>query len=194
MNEESRSAPSPTQPSVFRAEVRSPTVPSSFSRAGTVLTSGTHYTANTGGRARQSWRNSINGFWRTPSFLSNESNRSTARRSKSVTGNSTDNTVSPISDAPTGFPAIKLPASPVAGPDEPCSFFDSDSESDGEPVLTVLSRANSVRAQRPQLIEHDSSASGRSLRVYGAPLGPSTKHRSFFEQGTASPWVTVHLV
>jgi hypothetical protein len=171
MNEENSTGPSPTQQSVFSADLRSPTVTSSFSQAETILTSRTHYTANTGGRACQSWRSSINGFWRTPSFLSNESNRSTAYRSNSVAGNSTDNAVSPKSAAPSGVPAIELPASPVAGPGEPQSFFDSDSESDGEPVF---SRASSVRAQRPQLVEHNSNASGLSLRVYGVSPARST--------------------
>ena len=169
-NEENSTTPSPTQPSIFSAEVRSPTLSTSFSQADTLLTSRTHYTANTGGRARQSWRNSINGLWRTPSFLSNEPNRSAAHRSNSVAGNSINTTGSPGVSPQTRLPAIELPASPVAGPDEPRSFFDSDSEGDEGPVL---SRASSVRAQRPQLVEHTSSASGRSLRVYGASPRPS---------------------
>lgn len=102
--------------------------------------------------------------------MANERNQSIAHGSNSVAGNSTDNMVSPRSDARSAVPAIELPASPVAGPDEPRSFFDSDSESDGEPVL---SRASSVRAQRPQLVEQNSHASGRSLRIYRVPVVPS---------------------
>jgi hypothetical protein len=165
----SSSTPSPRQLSTYSTDVRSPTVASSFSQADTVLTSRTHYTVNTGGRARQSWRNGINGFWRTPSFLSTENGRSAARRSNSIAGDGTEKAVSPISDAPlVDVPAIELPASPVAGHGEPRSFFESDSESDEEPVL---SRASSVRVQRPQLVEHNPNASGYSLRVYGTPLG-----------------------
>jgi hypothetical protein len=168
-NNSSSSIPSPGQPSIFSADVRSPTVASSFSQEDTVLTSRTHYTANTGGRARQSWRNGINGFWRTPSFLSTEDSRSAARGSNSIAGDGTEKAVSPMSNAPLiDVPAIELPASPVAGYGEPRSFFESDSESDGEPVL---SRASSVHAQRPQLVEHNPNASGYSLRVYGTPLG-----------------------
>src|SRR5271155_3484925 len=108
----SSSTPSPGQPSIFSADVRSPTVASSFSQADTVLTSRTHYTANTGGRARQSWRNGINGFWRTPSFLSTENSRSAARRSNSIAGDGTEKAISPMSDAPLiDGPAIELPAS-----------------------------------------------------------------------------------
>ena len=169
-NEESGTVPSPTQPSVFNAEVRSPTAPWSFSQAETVLTSGTHYTANTGGRARQSCGNNIGGFWRTPSFLSNENNRSTSYKIKSMVGKCTNNVSSPISGTSTATPAIELPASLVASPKGPRSFFDSDSESEGEPVL---SRASSVRVQRPQLVEHNSSTKGCSLRVHNASLSAS---------------------
>ena len=184
LSDENSPGPSPTQPSIFSAELRSPTVPSSISQADTVLTGRTHYTANTGGRARQSWRNSINGFWRTSSFLSNDNNRSTAYRSNSVAENSTHKTVSPISRTTTRLPAIELPASPVAGPEEPRSFFDSESESDGEPVI---SRASSVRTQRPHLITHNSTASGRSLRVYGASPRPSVNAGSSLDRAQKAP-------
>jgi hypothetical protein len=172
-NEESGTDLSPTRQFIFSAKLRSPTVTSSFSPADTILTSRTHYNANTGGRARQSWRNSMNGFWHTPRSLADENKESTTHRSDSVADNSTDEAVSPKPGAPSGVPAIELPASPLASPDEPRSFFDSDSESDGEPIL---SRASSVRAQKPQLVQHNSNGSGRSLCVYGIPPAPSTSH------------------
>src|SRR5438309_1988073 len=99
MNEEN-TTPSPRQSSMFNADMRSPTVRSSFSQADTVLTSRTQYTANTGGRAHQSWRNGISGIWRTPSFLSTENSRSVAQRSNSTAGDGTEKAVSPMSDAP----------------------------------------------------------------------------------------------
>src|SRR5271170_70858 len=102
----SSTTPSPGQPSIFSADVHSPTVASSFSQEDTVLTSRTHYTANTGGRARQSWRNGINGFWRTPSFLSTEDSRSAARGSNRIAGDGTERAVSPMSNAP----LINVPA------------------------------------------------------------------------------------
>jgi hypothetical protein len=109
-----------------------------------------------------------------------------------MVGNSTDKAVNPKSEAPTGLPAIELPASPVAGHDEPRSFFDSDSESDREPVL---SRASSVRAQKPQLVEHNSNASGRSLRIYGPSLaitpGSGLSSRNA-QQVLGSPLNTLH--
>jgi hypothetical protein len=192
-NDDSSTTPSSRQPSTFSADMRSPTVPSSFSQADTVLTGGTQYTANTGGRARQSWRNGINGFWRTPSFLSTENSRLAAHRSNSTAGDGTEKAVSPTSDAPlSGTPAIELPASPVAGPGEPRSFFESDSESDWEPVL---SRASSVRAQRPQLVEHNPNVSGYSLRVYDTSLGSSPNpgpSSSKTHQVVSSPLNTLH--
>ena len=184
MNEEGSPGPSPSRPSIFSAELRSPTIPSSYSQADTVLTGRTHYTANTGGRARQSWRNSINGFWRTASFLSNDNNRSPANRSNSAAENSTYKPLSPVSRPTTRLPAIELPASPLAGREEPRSFFDSESESDGEPVI---SRASSVRAQRPQLVTHNSTASGHSLRVYGASPRPSANTGSSLNRALGTP-------
>jgi hypothetical protein len=193
VNDDSSTAPSPRQPSIFSADMRSHTVPSSFSQADTVLTSRTQYTANTGGRARQSWRNSISGIWRTPSFLSTENSRSAAHRSNSTVGDSTEKAISPMSDAPlSSAPAIELPASPIAGPGEPRSFFESDSESDWEPVL---SRASSVRTQRPQLVDHNPNVSGYSLRVYDTSLGSSPNPSPLLSktrQVISSPLNTVH--
>lgn len=75
---------------------------------------------------------------------------------------STDKAISPPPNAQTEVLAVELP---------PRSFFDSDSESEGEPVL---SRASTVRAQRPRLVEHNINAGGRSLRIYGGSFAPST--------------------
>ena len=151
---------------MISADAKSPTITSTFSQAETVLTSASDYTTNTDGRAHQSWRNSIGNLLRTPSFLSRDqaSKKSDeSRRPSTVTSAMTPE----IPNEPTApvVPAIELPASPVTGPDEPKSFFDSDSESDNEPVL---SRASSVRVQRPQLVQNKSLASAQSLRVYGA--------------------------
>ena len=156
---------SPTQSSTISADARSPTITSTFSQAETVLTGASDYTTNTGGRARQSWRNSIGNLLRTPSFLSRDqaSKKSGgSRRPSPVTTAMTPEI--PNESAVPFIPAIELPASPVTGPDEPKSFLDSDSDSDNAPVL---SRASSVRVQRPQLVQSKSLASAQSLRVYG---------------------------
>src|SRR5256885_15242622 len=95
-NEESGTVPSPTQPSVFNAEVRSPTAPWSFSQAETVLTSGTHYTANTGGRARQSCGNNIGGVWATARLLSNQNKPTKIYKKKRMGGKNHKNSSKPL--------------------------------------------------------------------------------------------------
>lgn len=199
---------SPTLPSHLSTELssRSPAINSTFSQAttlhdtlrDTVQTSNSNYTTNTGGRARQSWRNSLNSFLRPTSFLSNDpatvpSTLDKRERAQAEGRSDVDKTESAKFDSnymgKTALaPAIELPASPVAasgeatsfllpaspmtGPNEPPSFFESDSESDGEPVVR---RAASVRTQRPQLVQHNSGPSGRVLRVYGQRPNPFDK-------------------
>ena len=161
---------SPTQPSVASTHMRSPAVDSTFSQADTILTRNSQYTANTGGRARQSWRDGIGTFLHTSRFLSNDPTQITPPMSSVTPRYTAINHNSPVAgqERRGAVTLVELCASPITGPDEPRSFFDSDSESDGEPVI---SRASSVRAQRPKLVEHHSTTSGRSLRVYESPHG-----------------------
>ena len=158
----------PAEPSISSRDLQSSAISPTFSQADTLLTRRTDYAANTGGKARQSWRSSINGLGRALSFSSNDSSLAAAPASPGTVPPNSSNHVSPTQAS---VPAIELPASPVAGPGCPRSFFDSDSESDHE---HVIHRASSVRTQRPQLVHHNFSASGRGLRVYG-PEGERLK-------------------
>ncbi len=135
-------------------EHRSPVPSTNFFDAATLLTRDSQYTANTGGRAEQSWRGGIANIWNPPStFLSNDPSES----GSSVIDEG--NTTSSLKDAPhVGAPPIEISTAPVTGPDEPRSFFDSDSESDGETILRTASRASSLRGHRPKLVEHNSSS------------------------------------
>jgi hypothetical protein len=61
---------------------------------------------------------------------------------------------------------------PIAGPDEPRSFYDSgsDDSSDAEPVLQ---RASSVRVGKPLIVQHSNSSGGSVPKLY--PLETSPK-------------------
>lgn len=140
---------------------RSPALSDQFSEAPTLLTSRSTYTANTGGRAQQSWRGGIADFYSPPTtFLSTDSLNSSQTNE--------DGAVSPDTEVPPiDNPVIELPTEPVSKLDEPRSFFESDSESECEMILRTASRASSFRGQRPKLIEHHTSSVGySSTRFY----------------------------
>lgn len=167
----------PTKPSIAGAESTSPSLTSSFSQADRLLIRDSQYTTNTGGRARQSWRNSVGNLWRRPNSTTEGAARIGSYHPARCILDGTTNS-SPVDPAiiPHIFaPVVELPASPVAHPDEPLSFFDSGSDTDSENE-PILSRASSVRIQRPQLITNISSTSGQNIRVYGPTLAtiPST--------------------
>ena len=149
-------------------ELQSPVPSTNFSEAPTLLTRDSNYTANTSGRARQSWRGGIVNFWRpeSTSLLSNSTPTSESSGTNEERAASTSTELPQIEAHP-----IELPAAPVSRPDEPCSFFDSDSESEGETIIRTASRASSLRGQRPKLVEHHSSnGSLRQTRFYESAL------------------------
>jgi hypothetical protein len=162
-----RSNPANTSPpdAVETADLTSPVLSPMFSQADTLPTHASNYTANTGGRARQSWR-------RPQSLMANIPDKQSPRRPSNTATNTspTDPTlVRLVTD-----PISELPVTPVA----PRSFFDSVADSDSEHTPdgdTIISRASSVRVQRPQIVEHHSNARGRSLRINGQHLAPPTK-------------------
>ena len=79
-----------------------------------------------------------------------------------------------------------IPTSSIIGSDEPRSFFDSDTDS-GSDDDAIISRASSVRVQRPQLIQHHSAVlGGRSVQVYGSDLNPASA-RMPQHQGSGHP-------
>ncbi|KAF7502330.1 hypothetical protein GJ744_006018 [Endocarpon pusillum] len=162
--------PASARDAVVADEHQSPVPSTNFSAAATLLTRDSHYTVNTGGRAEQSWRGGIANIWHPPStFLSNDPSES----GSSVVGE--ESTTSSLRDVPrVETPPIEISAAPVTGPDEPRSFFDSDSDSDGETILRTATRASSLRGQRPKLVEHNSSnvSVGRTRFYQSARLAP----------------------
>lgn len=71
---------------------------------------------------------------------------------------------------------VELPASPISAPGKLRSFFDTDSESDDDeeafPTVPVITRASSVRVQRPIVVQHHSADSTRLLHRLLGPAGP----------------------
>lgn len=157
--------------------LQSPVPSTRFSEAPTLHTIGSRYTANTAGRARQSWRGGVSNFWRDPNRLASNS------PSDSSLDNNDSANPSPTDGRHVVRPRIGVTAAPMAGPDEPRSFFDSDSESEGETVISTASRASSLRGRRPRLIEHHSSSGSLSqTRFYQSsllapPRNPGPSHR-----------------
>jgi hypothetical protein len=131
---------------------QSPVMSDTFSEAPTLLTRESNYTANTSGRARQSWHRGIANFWRpSDTFLSDNS---------SVSESSLVHEDSPASSTdtpPVEGSSVALSEIPVTRPDEPRSFFESDLESEDETIIRTASRASSHRGQRPRLVDHHSS-------------------------------------
>lgn len=156
------------------------------------VTRATNLTANTGGRARQNWRNSISsavGSLRRSNTTSNPARlapiSAPIRRLSIGTSNESPTDPALIPSRPT--PATELPASPVANgpvtqPDGPRSFLDLDSEDSSEDdrpySQPVISRANSVRVQRPKLVQNRSgdhtsqAASEVTIQVFNGDLLP----------------------
>lgn len=184
----------------------SPTEKPDTSLTGTTLTASTdssrvtmqsNLTANTGGRARPNWRSSIGGAVGSlrrsnAAAISNPArlgpiSAPVRRQSVGITNESpTDPSL-----IPSGLNVIQLPASPVANgpttnPDEPRSFLEIDSDDSSEEdrpyTQPIVSRANSVRVQRPKLVQnhpgdHSSQAtSGFTIDVYnGDAFQPAVK-------------------
>lgn len=147
-------------------EQQSPAQSDKLSQAPTLLTTKSNYTANTGGRARESYhasyRASIANLWRPPStFLSSDDGSELSVANEESAASSSGD-----------IPQIEVPDSgassaPVTKPDEPRSFFDSDSESGGETIIRTASRASSVRGERPKLVQnHSSSKNPSRTRFY----------------------------
>jgi hypothetical protein len=169
--------PASETPSADVGDHRSPVMSDIFSEAPTLLTRKSNYTANTSGRARQSWRRGIANFWRpSDTFLSDNS---------SVSESSLVHEDSPASSTdtpPVEGPSVALSEIPVTRPDEPRSFFESDSESEGETIIRTATRASSHRGQRPILVDHHSSNGSLSrTRFYqssyhASPRNPGPSH------------------
>jgi hypothetical protein len=184
------------------------------------VTRQTKLTSNTGGRARQNWRNSISsavGSLRRANTTTNPARLGpiSAPIRRLAADNTDESPTDPSLIPSRPSPAIKLPASPFAGgpitkPDEPRSFLDLDSDDSSEDDLPysqpVISRANSVRVQRPTLVQNRSgddathSSSGVTIEVYNGDLlqtlrtvptrmtsRPMSTHKKDAEESTPVP-------
>ena len=146
----------------------SPALTSNLSETETDLTGGSRYTSDTGRGGDQTRRDGTVNFWHSP-YLSNDLDASSLVNAKY------DNQVSSptaTSMSTTEKVKIEVPSEHVTQADEPRSFFETDSESEDEAVIATASRTNSMRGQRPQLIEHRSNESTRQFRAYGPLLAP----------------------
>lgn len=156
------------------------------------VTRQSNYTSSTGGRARQNWRSSISSAVGSLRRSNTTINSNPARLGpisapiRRLSMGTTNDSPTDPSLIPSGSDAVELPASPVAAdgpltkPDELRSFLDLDSDDSSEDdrpySQTIVSRANSVRVQRPKLIQNYSedrssqSASGVTIDVYNGDV------------------------
>jgi hypothetical protein len=142
--------------------------------------------SNTGGRARQNWRSSISsavGSLRRSNTTASSNPARLGPISAPIRRQSADTTNESPTD-PLLIPRVvaELPASlePVTGPDQQQSFLDIDSDDSSEEdkpySQPIVSRANSVRVQRPKLVQnhsgdHSSQAtSGITIDVYNGEV------------------------
>lgn len=151
--------------------------------------------------APHSWREGIENLWSPSKVSDDESPPSIGANREDSTGNSEADMSDPnlpvaerTSRRPSEAPdsPVELPASPVSAPGNSRSFFDTDSESeeDGQvfPIAPVITRASSVRVQRPILVQHRSADSTRLLhRLMGDRGYPAQRGLAKAEQTLGYP-------
>jgi hypothetical protein len=154
---------------------------------GSRVTRQSNFTSNTGGRARQNWRTSISSAVGSLRRSNTAANLNPARLGpisapiRRQSAGITNESPKDPSLIPSRLNVVELPASPAANgpttkPDEPRSFLEIDSDDSSEEdrpyTQPIVSRANSVRVQRPKLVQnhsgdHSSQAtSGVTIDVY----------------------------
>lgn len=168
---------------------------------------------------RNSWRAGIANFWRQSNVSIDvpQSQVDTDKTEAAGDGNDevkdsslpiAERTSRRASEAPDD--PVELPASPISAPGISRSFFDTDSESDEEgavsPTIPVITRASSVRIQRPVLVQHRSADNTRLLhrlmdsgirlaqpsmtkaeQILGQPLGSVSYETSGLESTRSLP-------
>ncbi|KAL9110769.1 MAG: hypothetical protein Q9227_004761 [Pyrenula ochraceoflavens] len=165
---------------------------------------GQESTRKSDGTSRLSWRGSIVEYLTRRSStvpddveaLGESSNLGRTEETKFEEGNSVHEEDIPDTDKPVferqsrrpsqaGPEPLELPTNPVARTSRQGSFFDTDSESSGEesaedelsPTPAEITRASSVRVQRPNIVQHHTRDGSRLFHKFMNPSSPSSISR-----------------